>query len=1027
MYGLNARCMRLILEIGNLLNETNLKIKDIEIRKGKLSFPCNVTEIKDGFLPYNNGDIWSGEKFDDYALFKFTVDIPDFKEGYDFYLDAFTNKNGGHNMVRPQMLLLKGDTVIQGLDTNHSSVKITEFAGEKDVTFFVYAYSGLPKKTPYGSQINMDTTEGVRLFLSISERQKELCDFYYNIKIPYNYLKYFEENSYEYQKILNSINTSLTLVDLRNPHSEEFYDGIRKANNFIKEALYSGDNSGFGKATLIGHTHIDLAWLWRYEHTMDKAIRSFATEVKLLGEYDEHRFMSSQAQLYEYVKNQTPELYEEIKRLVKEGKWEAEGAMWVEPDMNLASGESIILQILYGKKFFKDEFGVDCEILWLPDVFGYTAALPQILKKSGVKYFMTSKLVSNEKNRFPFDTFKWRGIDGSEIFSHCTTYLWGGYNPNIENGEVLTGWRRYEQKNINDDILLPFGFADGGGGVTAEQIEAIRRMNKGIYGVPKAKISTAGDYFKTLEKKVSENPKLPVWSGEIYYEKHRGTYTSMARNKKYNRKCEFLLSNVNWLWALANSFEKTAFDKKKFDIAMKNMLLNQFHDVLPGTSIKEVYEDSDKLYKEAFEIGNSMCEEFFKVFKTDESSDKITVFNPYSKKISGYVEHKSEYIYVNDVPAKGYGTYMINSSKCENPVKVNGNIIENKYYIIEISDNGEITRLYDKNADKECVISGKTANRLRVFEDKSDITAWGTISDNEDNWNLESYYTEREFPIPSPNNISLIKNNGEYAVIRVERKYMSSLISQDMIVYANSPRIDFKTKIDWKEHSQVLKAEFPINVNANRATYEIQFGYLERSTNFNTSWDEAKFEVCGHKWADISETDYGVAILNDCKYGYCANGSTISLTLLRSGNSPNPDADKEMHSFTYSIYPHSGDIKKADVVKEAYLLNNPLVVRNGGISEKLLPEKFSLFECEGAVLETIKPAENNDGVILRFYEPYNSSQNVKLKCGKNIKKAVCTDLMENITDDVYPELTDKSLSFKIKPFEIITLKLWLED
>ena len=1023
MYKVKGRIHRLLIELESLLNITTLPIKGLKVRQGKLIFPCDVSTITDGFCDYSEGDVWSTDGFDNYALFKFQVDIPQCKDDTDCYLRIATNKGGGHNMIRPQMLLMADDDIVQGLDVNHEYVKLNDYVGKKDICFYVYAYSGRPKKTPYGAWVDLDTSEGVRLYADVVTRNKILSDFYYNIKVPFVYSQHLEEASYENVKICRCINEALSFVDFRYPKTDAFYQTVKKANEYILANLYNCEHFGAGNATLVGHTHIDLAWLWRYEHTMDKVLRSFATEVKLINEYPDHRFMSSQAQLYEYVKLQAPALYEKIRELVKAGKWEVEGSMWCEPDMNLVSGESIIQQILYGKNFFKQEFGVNCKILWLPDVFGYSAALPQILSKSGIQYFMTSKLSSNEKNRLPCDTFTWKGIDGSEVLAHSTSYL-TGYNTNIEGGEIIEGVRLYAQKEQNDDVLVPFGFADGGGGVTAEQIEFVQRTGKGIPGVPKACIDTVGNYFERLSKKLSGKKHLPCWSGEIYYENHRGTYTSMARIKKQNRKAEFLYSNAQWLWALSNSFASNAFPKTEFDCGMKKILLNQFHDVLPGSSIKEVYEDADMLYQEAFRIGESICNQAISNILQHDNSHKYTVFNPYCEPVSGYVKINDAYCYVEDVPAKGYKTYHSVNTKPSAQVTFSDDVVESEYYRIQLSERGEILSLYDKKADRMCFIEGRTANRLRIFEDK--CAAAISPTENEDNWNLENYYTEKEFEMPAPERVFLYRADDESVTIRTERKYMDSAIVQDMIVYARSPRIDFKTEIDWKEHSQVLKAEFPVDVNAVRATYEVQFGYVERPTVFNTPWDEVKFEVCGHKWADVSDSGYGMALLNDCKYGYSATDSTLCLTLLRCGNSPNPDADKEHHSFVYSILPHTGAFKEAGVVKEAYLLNNPLFVVEGTAANSCIPETFSLFESHGAVLDTIKPAENGDGLVLRFYEPYNSSQVVTLKCGKKIRNVLPVDIMENPIEGFLVSQSEDILTFRIKPFEIVTLKVWME-
>ncbi len=1010
MYKLKERAGRLIDDIENLLY---IKIPcniSIEKREGKIEFPCDVSVISDGFNTFENGDYFAKDSFDKYALFNITADIPDVSGEDDIYLNIYTNQTG-RNMLKPQMLLYKDGAAVQGLDTNHTYVKVTRFKGTTS-RFRLYAFSGIQANHGY-SWCGMDEEKGVRLFISAVRKNKRIYKYYISVKTAYSQLDYLDTNSQEYQKILYSLNDSLSLLDLRNPHSSEFYRSLAEADNLIENLLYSKVYDGTGRATLIGHTHLDIAWLWQYRHTKDKVLRSFATEAELLEEYGEHKFMSSQALLYSFVKEQQPELFERIKEYVRQGRWEAEGAMWVEPDMNLISGESIVRQILYGKRFFNEEFGVDCKVLWLPDVFGYSAALPQILKKSGINYFMTAKLRCNDLNRFPYDTFSWKGIDGTEIFSHLITYLRTVYCPDIEDGEILTGYRDYRQKDINDNILVPFGYADGGGGPTPEQIETVIRLKNGLPGVPRCEYGKVKDYFVSLEDRVKDSGRLPVWSGELYFENHRGTYTSMARIKRQNRKGEYMYQNTEWLWSLADRFEKAEFPKSEFDRMMKKLLINQFHDVLPGSSIKQVYEDSDRLYDEAFNIGKTICDNAIARI-VDKEKEAVTVLNPCGQTASGYVKYNGERYFVENIPAKGAVTLSELKNSPEIPVKVSGNVIENKYYIISIGRNGYIENLYDKLSGRECFKKGRYANKLRVFEDRPAFAC-------ESNWNIDNFYTLHEYEMPEPYSISVTENTGEYAVIRIERRYQNSVISQDMVVYANSPRIDFETGIDWKEDLQVLKAEFPVDVNAVKAKYEIQFGFVERPTTRNTDWEQSRFEVCAHKWADISDGGYGMALLNDSKYGYSAEGSDISLTLLRCGDSPNADIDREKHYFVYSIIPHSAEYSVSEIVREAYLLNNPLFAVEGALKAN---KEYSLFAADGAVLDTVKPAEDSDGYILRLYEPCNSSGKVRITAGAEILSAEFTDLLEKSTD-VAPVIESNELILTVKPFEIVTLRVRL--
>lgn len=1013
MYGLANRAYRLIGDLEGMLYRPLQSISGIEMRRGKLSFPCQLSQIREGFVPFENGGLWAEGEFDHYALFRFTLSLPECPAGEDLYLRVETNQSG-HNMVKPQMLIYREEEALQGLDTNHRRLRVTDLAGGRE-TFYVYAFCGLGHKTPYGGAIDLCGALGVRLSVALETRNQALADCVFSLKTAYAYLSAFSEGSYEHGKILGSISDALTLLDLRHPHSPELYASAQKAGEHLQKTLFEETHPGFGSATLIGHTHIDLAWLWQYHHTKDKALRSFATEVKLLSDFPEHRFMSSQAQLYEFVKEQDSALYEKIRALVKEGRWEAEGAMWVEPDMNLSSGESIVRQILYGKRFFREEFGVDCKVLWLPDVFGYSAALPQILKKSGVSYFMTAKLGTNEKNRFPHDTFLWQGLDGTKILSHLISYLPGVYNPNVEGTAVLAGWRNYAEKHLNEDILVPFGFADGGGGPTEEQIETVRRMKNGLPGVPSMRFDTVGNYFRRLEERVLSDDRLPTWAGEIYYERHRGTYTSMARVKKQNRRCEFLYRDAEWLSVLSGALGGFSFPKEAMEQGRKKMLLNQFHDVLPGTSIGPVYEDSDALYREAFATGEAVKEGAIAALTAP--GEGVTVWNPHGWEAGGYVSYLGASYYVPKVPAMGYVALSPAQLAAHSTggVTLSGDVIESPYYRIRLSPEGGIASLYDKEAERECFQEGQVANRLRIFEDKP-----GLLSGyREDNWNLDSYYTLKEFPLAPPTERQVLERSGEQVRIRTLWRYENSTLRQDMVVYAHSPRIDFETEVDWKETGAVIKAEFPVDVNARRATYEIQFGHIERPTTRNTSWEEAQFEVCGHKWADISDGGYGMALLNDCKYGYSALGSTLSLTLLRSGDSPYPEADKERHRFTYAILPHRGDHNEGRVPEEAFLLNDPLFVRPG------IPVgqgQCSLFSCQGAILDTVKPAEDGDGVVLRLYEGRNAKTPVRIRSDLPIESAVFTDLLEVPTGDA-PTLVDNEISFTASPFEILTLRV----
>ena len=415
-----------------------------------------------------------------------------------------------------------------------------------------------------------------------------------------------DEEDQDRLAIESILNDTINYLDLRNPYSKAFYSSLDKAREYITKALYE-DMAGYNDiiATCIGHTHIDVAWWWTVEQTREKVARSFATVLKLMDEYPNYKFMSSQPQLYYFLKERYPELYSRLKERVREGRWEPEGGMWVEADCNVTSGESLVRQFIHGKRFFKEEFGVDNRILWLPDVFGYSGALPQIMKKSGIDYFMTTKLAWNQFNKIPYDTMRWRGIDGTEVLAHFITTLGIGqdvsnffttYNGLLHPDAIMGGWERYQNKDINNDILISYGYGDGGGGPTREMLETSMRMEKGIRGIPKVRQELTRKYFEELEERVKDNRRLPVWEGEFYFEYHRGTYTSMARNKRSNRKGEFLLMDLEMISILAQDLKGIPYPREELDKLWKTLLINQFHDILPGTSIYEVYEVTKKEY-----------------------------------------------------------------------------------------------------------------------------------------------------------------------------------------------------------------------------------------------------------------------------------------------------------------------------------------------------------------------------------------------------------------------------------------------
>lgn len=1014
-----------------------------------------VDEFETKKMPDPDSDVWEDFLISDrwggidtHCWFMIRFCIPDEFDGKPVIYRLLTGREGQWDATNPQFMIYVNDRMVQGLDVNHQEVLLTGCAKAGDTyTIGLYAYSGM--------------NEGLfELKSSIAGLDTETEKLYYHIKVPYDVAILLEEEDKRRIDILKFLNGAVGKLDLRKPFSKEYDSSVSCAVQYLEKEFYG---SFCGKksvtALAVGHTHIDVAWLWTLAQTREKAARSFSTVLNLMKQYPEYIFMSSQPQLYKFVKEDYPEIYEEIKIMVEKGRWEPEGAMWLEADCNLASGESLVRQVLFGTRFFENEFGVKSKILWLPDVFGYSAALPQILKKSGIDYFMTTKISWNEYNKMPYDTFMWRGLDGSEVLTHfVTTQDYDSkqnsshittYNGNLIPSQVMGAWNRYQQKEINDQVLISFGYGDGGGGPTKEMLENARRMEMGIPGCPQVIPGKSMDFFRRLEESVSNSPYLPRWVGELYLEYHRGTYTSMARNKKYNRKSEFLYQDAE-LFSAINSYaaQNGRYPREILNKGWEIILLNQFHDILPGSSIEEVYEDSKTQYIEVLKEGNQLLrtaiagiasrialEEVSVVvtnqlgylrtdlaeFQLPPGYQNVEVWDKDHRVPHQFVGETSVIFMADNVPPKGYKVFSLRPVSPEVSESKTGNVreliasgIQNQYFHIRFDEQMNITSIFDKTNEREVLKPGERGNVLLAFEDRPH---------NFDAWDINIYYQEKKWEINDVKHIRMLEDGPVRTVIEVERRFLDSALVQKICLYKHIPRIDFVNRIDWRESQILLKTAFPVDIHAEKATYEIQYGNVERPTHWNTSWDYARFEVCAHKWADVSEDDYGISLMNDCKFGYDIKDGVMRLTLLKSAIEPNPNSDREVHEFTYSLYPHRGDWKDAGTVLEAYSLNCPLVARVEPPHTGILPKEFSIIRLnrENVIIEVVKQAEDSEDIILRLYECYNRRTQVKADFYKKLHEVWECDLMENELNQV--EVQECTFKFEINPYEIKTFKL----
>jgi len=853
-------------------------------------------------------------------------------------------------------------------------------------------------------------------------------------------------------RLYNALDAAFKVVDTRDPMgTDAFYDSVPAALKTLKEGIAASGTPMDVDIIGVGHAHIDVAWLWTLGQTVRKSGRTFSNVLRLMEQFPEYKFSQSQAQLYAYTEEHYPEIFQQIKERVKEGRWEVMGGAWVEPDCNAIGAESFVRQFLLGRGYFRKHFGnVDTPVLWLPDTFGYSWALPQLIKLAGMKYFITHKMSWNQYNHMPHQILWWQGLDGTKILTHFLTTPAGDeflphattYNALISPKEIFGSWNNFRQKETHNELITAYGYGDGGGGPTREMLENIENLEKHP-GAPRVRNGTIREYMDRIESEISET--LPVWNGEFYFEYHRGTYTSQARNKRSNRKSEFLLHDAEFLAAWASLLTGAAYPQDDLTKAWELTCLNQFHDILPGSSIGPVYVDSTKDYEIIRELGETVRENAIQALAKALPSD-ATIFaaNPTSyggRKLAllegslsdgtQIVDTSGNMLFTQSVsggtlvelrsmePYSVIGLREVNSaapvsSGTLSATQASGaTVLENALIRVELDKSGDITRIYDKQADREVMLPDTRGNVFLAFEDRPM---------NYDAWDIDIFYEDRTEKVEGVSSISITEQGPLRVSVAINRTYRSSTIRQTISLYSDSKRIDFETFVDWHEHHTLLKVAFPVNVMSPSATFDVQWGNVQRPTHRNTSWDWARFETCAHKWADLSEGNYGVALLNDCKYGYDIHNNVIRLTLLKSATSPDPDADQGEHLMTYSLLPHEGDWR-GEVVPEAYDLNDPVIlrrVRGEGPSSTGLGSLISV-NMPNVIIETIKQAEDGRGLVVRLFENQRNRGKVTITTDFVLASAHHCNLLEENGEKVATQ--DHQVQVDIAPYQIITLRL----
>lgn len=984
----------------------------------------------DCFTPCREGDVFEGEGT--YCWFKGHYQVPEQLDGKKLFIYPHIKGYEGMLWVDGRPYGNFASKIIEHSHGNHYCDMLCQSAAGGqiiDIALEYYANHFIKGTQPFSE-------EGQKIYeiqyfpIDICVKDEEVSSFYYNLKISNQMAEVLEEKDYrraDFVRALMKIHTFIC-YDVEEADPEEFRQSIRKADQILRDVLKAKNSASAPYAGLIGHSHMDTAWLWHRGETEKKCARTYANQINLMDQYPEYTFIQSSAYHTQIIKEMYPALFQAIKERVAEGRYEPNGGVWIECDCNIPSGEYMIRQFVWGQKFTRENFQFTSDAFWLPDTFGYSAALPQIMKGCGVKYFLTTKMAWNDTNVFPYDTFWWKGIDGSKVLVHFNrTHVWPDPATLSEN-LLETGRNTIQEREVSNMRLISYGFGDGGGGPEFGMIEMARRLED-LEGMPKTSHTTVSTFMQELEQKIVDPS---TYNGELYLELHRGTLTNQHTIKRNNRKAEFALRDLEYLTVRDAVREGKEASSEAIDPLTNEMLINQFHDILPGTCIPRAHDEAIQAVSHIIESAQKMSQELL-AKEVKKEKDAVTLLNTLSfdRKDVAYIPFKECYVKGNykqqvvedlegvkklaiaglDIPAMGSQVLFLTQEKKETAsvFQYQGNVLHTPLMLIKFSENGYIESLKDKRNGRELRGEGYALNTFLIAEDVS--TAW-------DSWDLDA-----DCECKFRDNAKLLKreivSDGEVE-FRIRSQYQltaKSTLVQDMIFYADSPEIVFETKMDWYDDHRFLKTAFDTTIMSDYASQEVQFGYIRRMTNRNTSIEKAKFEVSNHKYTDLSETRYGAAVLNDCKYGISVKDSQMRLSLHKGGCRPDYRGDKGIHKCTYAFLPHMGSLSAERVIFPAYELNEKPLFADGIIQQK----SFVKVDTDHIIVETVKPLEKQEkGFILRVYEAEGSEDTATLTFGIPVKALEETNMLEE-SKQVF-EASEK-LELRFHPFEIKTIKV----
>ncbi|HXN59566.1 MAG TPA: glycoside hydrolase family 38 C-terminal domain-containing protein [Acidimicrobiales bacterium] len=947
------------------------------------------------FTPFEVGSPWGGMW--DTTWFRFRGSIPDSWAGAEVVALIHL---GGDQMVgftAEGQIWDTGLRPVQGLHHRHREFVLTrEALGVEPVEFFVEAAANpIPPWLLADWPLLLPDYQGAPLYiletaeLAIADRSVE--GLFLDMRVLIEMAALDPDRS---EEIIPVLDKARSIIDPENVSDS----GVPARD--VLAPLLDRPTSSANAVVAVGHAHIDCAWLWPLRETRRKCARTFSNQLRVLERYPEHHFVCSQAVQYQWMKDGYPQLYEQIGEQVRSGRWEPVGGMWVEPDTNVPSGESLVRQLVYGKRFFAEEFGVETHELWIPDVFGYSAALPQIAREAGVTSFITQKMSWNDTNAFPHTSFWWEGHDGSRLLAHFPPA--NTYNGDFSIGEVAAGQDRGLGPNGTALNLYPFGYGDGGGGPNHIMVERFHRMTD-VDGLPRVEIGTVAGFLDRLRQEADD---FPVWVGELYLETHRATLTTHADVKLANRRAEEALRAAE-LWSVAASLDR----RPDLDRAWKLLLLHQFHDILPGSSIHWVYEDTARELAEVLAIAGSVSTEAQTVVAGGDEALGVVAFNASSTDRTEVAALPDGSLALVSAPACGWSTVLPDRSLGgRDQVTIGEDWLDNGLLRVEWDGDGLLTSVRDLVAGRQVLAHDERGNLFQLHDDHPRAF---------DAWDVDRSYLDQVTDLLTVDSIEVLERHPLRGAVRFIRSFGASTITQTMRLAAGSRRLEFHTDVEWHERHRFLKVAFPVSIRSTRATYEIQHGHLERPTVVNTSWDEARFEVCGHRWADLSEPGYGVALLNESKYGYDIVGHTMRLSLLRAPGFPDPEADQGFHHFAYALVPHHGDLRESGVIAEAEHFNLPLSLIAGQGEGSVVS-----VDRPGVSVEAVKWADRSDAVVVRLCEVWGSRGPVRVRLHRPFVSVTRTDLLERAVSSLANH--DGTVELELRPFELVTLAFDLD-